>query len=141
MITRLHSHPGPLCRFLFSCSMPSSPPSPSLPPSAPPLPPLLLPHPLRSLSSTNPVPFVPISSWKSYPIEPSHLSARKTSRRPIVDPCHRLRTLIASNTPLILRRTSNIRCQWHRERPKKSSSDQSENLMDAARAEANRKFI
>lgn len=26
MITRLHSHPGPLCRFLFSCSMPSSPP-------------------------------------------------------------------------------------------------------------------
>lgn len=31
MITRLHSHPGPLCRFLFSCSMPSSPPIPSLP--------------------------------------------------------------------------------------------------------------
>lgn len=73
MITRLHSHPGPLCRFLFSCSMPSSPPIPSSPPSAPPLPPPppALPHPfIRYLPPSLHHSFLPISPRKSYPIGP-----------------------------------------------------------------------
>lgn len=82
LITRLHSHPGPLCRFLFSCSMPSSPPNPSSPPSTPPLLLLLLLFLTLSLSlslSSSAIflpaafpraSFLPISPRKSYPVEP-----------------------------------------------------------------------
>lgn len=88
MITRLHSHPGPLCRFLFSCSMPSSPPIPSTPsfytPSAPtsvspatsspPSPAIFLSPP----ASFCPSRLAPISPWKSYPLTYGlHLYARK----------------------------------------------------------------